>query len=122
MKDEAFVMNVSIFGHEGTDNTGIVAQSREITAETKGVVYMSVIPGLNREVNIHITGVRNIQFPQDQLSVVCKCEENVSGHIFFLCVLLWNETDFQDMRKLTPPNKAVLPDDFSCSILTAIPQ
>jgi len=67
---------------------------------------MSLIPGLNREVNIHVTEVRSIQFPEDQLSVVWKCEENVSGH--FHGILLWKWNRFPREEKINTTNEAVL--------------
>lgn len=70
MKEEVFVINVNRYGRKVTDSSVQLWQKAGGPAvETKGVVSMSLISGLNREVNIHITGVRSIQFPQDKLSV-----------------------------------------------------
>lgn len=71
MKEEVFVINVNRYGHEVTDNSvQFWPKAGRLAAETRGVVSLSLISGPNREVNIHITGMRSIQFPQDKLSVV----------------------------------------------------
>lgn len=71
MKEEVFVIDVNRYGHEVTDNSvQLWPKAGGLAAETKGVVSMSLISGPNREMNIHLTGVRSIQFPQDKLSVV----------------------------------------------------
>lgn len=71
MKEEVFLIDVNRYGHEVTDNNvQLWAKAGGLAAETKGVISVSLIPGLNCEVNVHITRVRSIPFPQDKLSVV----------------------------------------------------
>lgn len=84
----------------------------------RGVVSMSLISGLNCVVNIHITGVRSIQFPQDKLSVVWKCEENVSG--YFHGILFWKWNRFSRYEQINTLDKVVLPDDFSLFVLNIL--